>query len=659
MRRKAFVPLLALILAVSMVLAVPASAQAKAKGWGKVKDIDKFLKKLVKSIEKFSDLRFADYRDAEWAIECVAKMRGMGIINGYGGNLFKPQAAVSQSEVLTMMVRVFDLEDEANEMAERFSTLYGKYDKIHGRDVDYDDIRQFVLEGLVLPVVPASARWALGYILVAVDEGWVKISELNPRAAASREWVAMVMVRALGHEAQAQAKTNTSLSFTDAKDVSRTRVGYVAESVAMGLFNGYPDGKFQPKKSVSRAEMAAILERFLEDELPDHTDFGVKGKVTAVSSTSITVRIAAEQSLTFTISQDALITLGGKATSLDKVKVGDTVEILSNGKLVALLIAIKAQVVEPADEITGEIVAMIWPPALTLKVDGQVVNRTIELATGCTIREGVHTISFESLQCEDRVKVKVQSGKAVEITVVARKSTVETVTGIVQEVSIANTGSTMKVATSNTTSRVIQLAPGVTVRYGNSTLSVADIEVGDSVHVRLENGKATLVTILARGAGVQTITGLVTGLSTSTSGSTITVATSNTTQKTVAVSPSVIVEFGNSTLEFDDILPGDTVTLKVQNGVCFFITITNRESTWGDLSGTIKTITQTMDGTTILLDRGSEPEVSVKLRAKVTITYGDAYLKPKDLRINDVVRVSLENKLAAEIRVIERAASGS
>ena len=56
-----------------------------------------------------------------------------------------------------------------------------------------------------LPFVPSNSRWALGYILLAVEEGWVKISEVNPNAPASRAWISMVMVRALGEDAAAQA----------------------------------------------------------------------------------------------------------------------------------------------------------------------------------------------------------------------------------------------------------------------------------------------------------------------------------------------------------------------------------------------------------------------------------------------------------------------
>ncbi|MGI6644077.1 MAG: S-layer homology domain-containing protein [Bacillota bacterium] len=664
MRRRTIVPLLALILTISMILAIPASTQAKAngKGWGRLKDLDKFMKKLAKSVEKFSDLRFADWKDAEWAIECIAKMRGLGIINGYGGNIFKPSQAVSQSEVLTMMVRAFDLENRAKELADRFSGFYVQVDKHHDRDDD--NARHYILDGLVLPVVPSSARWALGYILVAVDEGWVKISELNPQASASREWVAMVMVRALGHEDQAQAKMNAPLPFTDAKAVSKDRVGYVAEAVAMGLFNGYPNGSFQPKKSVSRAEMAAILERFLEDELPDHTDFRVKGQVTSVSSTSIGLQTAGGQKITLTISRDVLVTLGGKAVSLDRVKAQDTVEVLTNGKGVALLIAIKKEAASPSSEVIGEIVALIWPPALTLDVDGQPTNVTIELATDCAITEGTKTISFESLGWGDRVRVKLISGKAVEIAVVARKGTIETISGIVSNVSIRNSGSTITLAmsntsTSNTAFREINLASDVEVKYGERTLGVGDIRVGDSVTVRIDNGRATLVTIVSRGTGVRTITGVVKGLSISTSSYTITVATSNTSERKIQVSPTVMVRYGDNTLRFDDVLVGDTVTLQVQDDVCFSITITGRESTWGDVGGTIKTITQTADGTTLLLDRGSESDVRVKLASKVTITYGNTTLKPIDLRPGDVVRVKLENGLATEIRIMSKVATGS
>ena len=154
------------------------------------------------------------------------------------------------------------------------------------------------VNGTYLPFVPSNTQWALGYILLAVDEGWVKISEINPNAAASRAWISMVMVRALGEEEAAQDAMDEDLPYKDANAIPDSMVGYVAVAVELGLFEGYPDGQFKPNRAVTRAEMATIIDRFLSEELPDETSYSMKGKITSVTRGKITVKADTGRSAT-------------------------------------------------------------------------------------------------------------------------------------------------------------------------------------------------------------------------------------------------------------------------------------------------------------------------------------------------------------------------
>ncbi len=296
--RRTAMSVAALILAFAMIAAVPATSFAKNDGWGRLKNVEKFLNKVADHIKKESSLKFEDWDDAAWAIECIAKMRGWGIINGYEGNKFRPNQAVKQAEALAMMVRAFDLEDEAQALVKQYGSFYICFDD--------DDYGSFYTNGKSLPKVPKSANWALGYVLIAVDQGWVRLSEINPQAAASREWIAMVMVRALGHEDEAQDKMNTKLPFKDAKAVSSNRVGYVAEAVAMGLFEGYDDGEFKPRRSSKQGRDGSNSSEVHRASFRA-TPFMVSGKVTDVFSSRVKIAPQSGSSVTLTISQDALI----------------------------------------------------------------------------------------------------------------------------------------------------------------------------------------------------------------------------------------------------------------------------------------------------------------------------------------------------------------
>jgi hypothetical protein len=62
--------------------------------------------------------------------------------------------------------------------------------------------------------------------------------ELDPRKPASRLWVAVLLVKAMGLDAEATAKKTVQLSFKDSAKIPPEAVGYVAVAVERKLVNG-------------------------------------------------------------------------------------------------------------------------------------------------------------------------------------------------------------------------------------------------------------------------------------------------------------------------------------------------------------------------------------------------------------------------------------
>ena len=115
-----------LLLTFSLVLGMSGFAQANGKGHYKQagKLLEKLIKQAEKAMKKSNKLGFSDLGQAAWALEAITRMRGLGIITGYDGNVFKPNSPVKQAEALTMIVRAFGLEEEALELGKRFSSIY-------------------------------------------------------------------------------------------------------------------------------------------------------------------------------------------------------------------------------------------------------------------------------------------------------------------------------------------------------------------------------------------------------------------------------------------------------------------------------------------------------------------------------------------------------
>ena len=79
---------------------------------------------------------------------------------------------------------------------------------------------------------------------------------LNPDKAITRAEVVALM------DAFLDSSTDSSISFSDVNWSTNFRSS-IEKAAANGLINGYPDGTFRPNSSITRAEMAAILGRYI------------------------------------------------------------------------------------------------------------------------------------------------------------------------------------------------------------------------------------------------------------------------------------------------------------------------------------------------------------------------------------------------------------
>lgn len=89
----------------------------------------------------------------------------------------------------------------------------------------------------------------------------------QPKRNVTRGEAAIMIGRTLGLDG---TKRNTKF-----KDVPKTygASGYIAAATEKGIIGGYPDGTFQPNKSISRGDMAIILSRGFELQLGSKREF--------------------------------------------------------------------------------------------------------------------------------------------------------------------------------------------------------------------------------------------------------------------------------------------------------------------------------------------------------------------------------------------------
>lgn len=186
--------------------------------------------------------------DGHWAEAAIARLLDAGVLAGYGDGTFRPDTELSRAAFVKMLVASLGLE------------------LLPGRTGGFADVAgHWVAEG--------------GYLGAAVAAGIVRPEDyperrFQPDQPILREEIAVLLVRALGREAEALATPLTLIDgaaqisgrwFADAGTWQRPR--HVAEAVRAGLIVGYPelDGRytFRPARTATRAEAAVLLVRAL------------------------------------------------------------------------------------------------------------------------------------------------------------------------------------------------------------------------------------------------------------------------------------------------------------------------------------------------------------------------------------------------------------
>lgn len=208
------------------------------------------------------EVKFKDTDDALWANEYIDRMQALNVFTGYEDGTFRPNQPVKRIEAIVMAVRLMGLEGEVEKQ--------DKNKELHFKDANH---------------IEKKYPWAKGYVLVALENGLFDASEdsLQPEKAASRVWISSLLVRALDLQDEALKQMTAIPNFKDAKAIPAGSIGYVNVAVEKGIVTGYPNGNFQPNKPVTRAEMAALLDRTNDDLLDKDGALTVKGKVTNIT----------------------------------------------------------------------------------------------------------------------------------------------------------------------------------------------------------------------------------------------------------------------------------------------------------------------------------------------------------------------------------------
>ncbi|MDF2935715.1 MAG: S-layer protein [Paenibacillaceae bacterium] len=234
----------------------------------------------VQNVTTKPNLKFTDVPMSHWANKYITKLALLGIVDGKSAGVYDPSSSVTQEEVITMLVRMLGLEQAAGELPAFASDLL-------------------------------VSDYAKKYLFMALEKGIILYPEESSTSGtawgtreASREWVAKLVIRAIGKQAEANELAGQTTRFGDDADISASTRGFINEAVALKIVDGLDDGTFKPAKSVTRAEMATFLSR--TSPYMDSTDISGLGIVESATDKAVVLSDDYGDQKTFTFTADTV-----------------------------------------------------------------------------------------------------------------------------------------------------------------------------------------------------------------------------------------------------------------------------------------------------------------------------------------------------------------
>jgi hypothetical protein len=157
---------------------------------------------------------------------------------------------------------------------------------------------------------------------------------------AERLWISSLLVRTLGLQDEAARSKNEMLDFTDAKQIPINPIFDVFAASEYGIFAGNTADLFQPTTPITRAQMAAVLDRTYGQLLEENGTSTVKGMVTAVSINNdikkgkITVETFNGELLTYQIRKNLLVQYHNRFMSSNPILFGNNIELNIDNNIV-------------------------------------------------------------------------------------------------------------------------------------------------------------------------------------------------------------------------------------------------------------------------------------------------------------------------------------
>ena len=415
--------------------------------------------------DEAADVRF-NFTDTagHWGNKHITKIALLGFAGGYPEGDFRPNNQISQQEAIVMLINMMGLKDELDFGSEMFFSI----------DV---------------------ANYAKPYVYLALSKRLIALAEEESNATgwgtrpATREWIAKLIVRALGKQTEADGAMFGLTGFTDEASIGAGYAGYINIAKLLGIVSGMPDGRFAPKETVTRAQMAVFLGN-AEKHLPVRSERIVSGYVVSFNGATLLMQQSNGAMRTLSVSPDAGLYAhnSNDALTASSIVPDQFINVVQMNNVAYYIETAEAN--EQFETITGTFVSLSTDTQLiTLLVGNETKSYRYAVDAAVTTAAGAG-MSLGAIPAESELQLKRLAGSASgDYTAIVVKSSpvFKTVRGTVEAI-VTGARSVELLDAATNTKTLYEIPASVAIIKEDRELSgVGELYIGDEVAIELKN----------------------------------------------------------------------------------------------------------------------------------------------------------------------------
>lgn len=423
---------------------------------------------------------FTDVQNGFWAEKHIYKLASEGILLGDAGR-FRPGDSVTQQEAITMAVRFMNLDSQLGSGSTAPADLkVGNYFKPY---LELALSKKLIDKNEEVAVTKEGESWG--------------------EKKASREWIAKILVRSLGKDAEAKASAAMSTGFADQSSISANARGYVNVAVQLNLTKGVEGNRFDPLGKVTRAQLATFFSRGGEYVNPGYANV-YEGIVTELTDSKLTLYTNG-QLKSFALDNRSVYFTKDSETRASKSALKLYTKVLAVDKVGS---AAYVEVTDPNQQLErseGTLLRNLGNNRLLLLVNNAPLTLTYDSNTSFVDQYG-NAIKVGDLTPESTVVVQRETFTAEKKPVIVQLQSVGNVSGNGTVSKIDLTGKNITIKAANGTEETFKFNDKTILLYQNQVLNQMG-EVNEGAAVTFEVKDGVLASLVVTQATERTVTG--------------------------------------------------------------------------------------------------------------------------------------------------------